>query len=321
MGTIVYDWAVSGNVVPHVSFILPARNEERFIGASIASIRQHCAPDLLVEIIVVDHHSTDTTRDIARAAGAIVLEPDVATIAALRNEGAAAALGNVFVFLDADVTLTDAWQRESRGVLQRVLQAPMALSGSNCDAPASGNWFLRYWFAEMSRDRDAPSLGSAHMIVPRDLFERLRGFDARLQTGEDPDLCARARKLGAPVTPEPSLRVIHHGYPVSAGSFIRRERWHGGGDTVSLERAVKSKVVWMSVAFIVLHLIVLGGSIVSGRLAMAGIILLLAHLYLSVRVRFRTMHGPTILKGMAMFYLYYVGRSLSFVSSQERGAR
>ena len=309
------------SLAPRLSFILPARNEERYVGMAIESIRRYCPSDLLAEIILVDHGSTDRTREIAAAAGAIVVQPTVATIAALRNAGAKLATGTVFVFLDADVTLTEDWAAEAHKAFDRILEEPSSISGSNCDAPQSNNWFLRYWFGEMAREQNANSLGSAHMIVPRSLFEQLGGFDERLRTGEDPDLCERAKALAAPVTVRPALRVIHHGYPLSIRAFVRRERWHGGGDTVSLERALRSKVVWMTLAYIGLHLAVIVGLILSWRLAVAGTVLLLGELLLSVRVRFRRMRGTPMLKAMAIFYLYYFGRSLSFISNRERGAR
>jgi glycosyltransferase involved in cell wall biosynthesis len=308
-------------LTPQLSFILPARNEERFVGMAIESIRRFCPPELLCDIVLVDHGSTDRTREIASAAGAIVLRPSVETVAALRNAGAKVAKGNIFIFLDADVTLTEAWEAGIRETLALVAEPPLALSGSNCDAPDTDNWFLRYWFREMARDEKPGSLGSAHMIVPRELFEKLNGFDESLRTGEDPDLCDRTKALGSAVIPRPSLRVIHHGYPVTVRAFVRRERWHGGGDLVSLQRAAASKVVWMTVIFIALHVAIIAGLFVSPALALVALALLLAHLRLSVRIRFKRMRGMAAVRAMAIFYLYYFGRGLSFIHNRERGAR
>jgi glycosyltransferase involved in cell wall biosynthesis len=313
--------AVNAPESPRISFIMPARNEERFIGQSIESIREFCPPEVLSEIIVVDHGSTDRTREIAAAMGAIVLQPQVATIAALRNAGASVAQGNVFVFLDSDVTLTEAWESEARAAAERMLEDPPQLTGSNCDAPESDNWFLKHWFSEMSRDQNANSLGSAHMIISRSLFERLKGFDGRLRTGEDPDLCDRARAVGALVAARPAMRVIHHGYPVTVGAFVRRERWHGGGDLGSIGRVLRSKVMLMTLVFVGLHVALIAGFFVSWKLSVVAAGLLLAHLFVSVRVRFKAMRGTPIAKAMAIFYLYYFGRSLSFVHNRERGAR
>jgi glycosyltransferase involved in cell wall biosynthesis len=308
-------------VAPRVSFIMPARNEERFIGSSIASIRAYCPPELLCEIIVVDHGSTDRTRDIAAAAGAVVLQPTVATIAALRNAGARVAKGNTYVFLDADVTLTEAWHAGADAVLRRVLQEPMCISGFNCDAPDSGNWFLKYWFRELAKEQSPVAIGSAHLIMAKALFDRMGGFDASLQTGEDYALCTRARSMDAQILPQASLRTIHHGYPVTISAFVRRERWHGLGDVASVRRALRSKVVWMTAVFLGLHLGFLSTAFIAPIGAAISLVLLLGLLYVSVRVRFRGMRGIAILVAMTFFYLYYCGRSLSFFQVHARGSR
>src|ERR1700751_2642595 len=50
-----------------VGIIIPARNEERQISACIDSLLSQTYPAGLVEIIVVNDHSTDRTADIVRS--------------------------------------------------------------------------------------------------------------------------------------------------------------------------------------------------------------------------------------------------------------
>jgi glycosyltransferase involved in cell wall biosynthesis len=64
--------------------IIPAYNEERFIGSVVLSARAHAD-----QVIVVDDGSTDSTAELARAAGAIVVRHT-------RNMGKAAALNTGF---------------------------------------------------------------------------------------------------------------------------------------------------------------------------------------------------------------------------------
>ncbi|MGO8764216.1 MAG: glycosyltransferase [Limisphaerales bacterium] len=89
-----------------VSIIVPAFNEEQFLGKTLMQIK--AAAGALAntgwetELIVCDNNSTDRTADVARAAGAnIVFEP-VNQISRARNSGAAAATGDWLVFVDAD---------------------------------------------------------------------------------------------------------------------------------------------------------------------------------------------------------------------------
>lgn len=55
-----------GSVFPSLSIIVPARNEEKCIGACVASLLQQDYPGVL-EIIVVDDNSTDSTAAIVSA--------------------------------------------------------------------------------------------------------------------------------------------------------------------------------------------------------------------------------------------------------------
>ena len=88
------------------SVILPAYNEEDFLGATLANL--HLAMVSVSgkgEIIVVDNNSSDNTREVAMKYGARVIFEPVRQIAKARNSGAMAAKGDYLVFLDADTTL------------------------------------------------------------------------------------------------------------------------------------------------------------------------------------------------------------------------
>src|SRR5262249_51257208 len=92
---------------PVLSFVIPAHNEERYIGATLASVlasaREVGEP---FEVIVVDDASTDRTAEIAREHGAKVVPVAHRQISTTRNAGARAARGEVLFFVDAD-TLTN----------------------------------------------------------------------------------------------------------------------------------------------------------------------------------------------------------------------
>jgi glycosyltransferase involved in cell wall biosynthesis len=89
-----------------ISLIVPAFNEEKLLGATLDCIRQAARAFLErgwdTEMIVCDNNSRDATADLARAAGARVVFEPVNQIARARNAGAAAAVGDWFIFVDAD---------------------------------------------------------------------------------------------------------------------------------------------------------------------------------------------------------------------------
>jgi hypothetical protein len=100
----------STSAVPAVSVILPARNEEACLGACLQSLIAQTGVDL--EIIVVDDHSTDRTREIASSYSATPARVHVIEAGALpqgwtgKNNavtaGARMARGEWLLFTDAD---------------------------------------------------------------------------------------------------------------------------------------------------------------------------------------------------------------------------
>jgi glycosyltransferase involved in cell wall biosynthesis len=85
-----------------VSAIVPAYNEAERIGAVLVPL---CAAPSVEEVIVVDDSSTDGTAEVARDLGVKVVSlPENRGKAAALEAGACAASGDVFLFLDADLT-------------------------------------------------------------------------------------------------------------------------------------------------------------------------------------------------------------------------
>lgn len=85
-----------------ISVIVPAHNEERFIGACLESIQQQTHPD--VEIIVVCDACTDATIDIVRAAGLEPIEVHNRSTGLTLNAGLQRVTGDYFMCMGGDDT-------------------------------------------------------------------------------------------------------------------------------------------------------------------------------------------------------------------------
>jgi glycosyltransferase involved in cell wall biosynthesis len=92
-----------------ISFIVPAYNEERLLGATLDAL--HAAGRAVgerYELVVADDASTDRTALIAQRHGALLVSVAHRQIAATRNSGAREAHGELFVFVDADTIVNEA---------------------------------------------------------------------------------------------------------------------------------------------------------------------------------------------------------------------
>jgi glycosyltransferase involved in cell wall biosynthesis len=159
------------------------------------------APD---ELIVVDDASTDESALIARQHGAQVVSL-VGTPhgpAAARNAGAAAARGNLLVFIDADVAVN----ADTLGKIADYFEAHpelAALFGSYDDTPAARNLIslyknLQHHYVHQHARREASTFWAGCGTVRRDAFLKVGGFDTAYHTPsiEDIELGLRLRQAG-----------------------------------------------------------------------------------------------------------------------------
>lgn len=319
--------------LPQTAIIVPAYNESKYIRALLQSIAQYGPAGC--DVVVVDNGSTDDTAGIATSCGATVVRLESRVYPSLaRNIGVAKAdqRAELLVFLDADVELTMEWRNEWMKTCADLRSDPMQITGGTCDVAKHPSWIERVWFASM-RKRKRTDLDGANLITTRRLFDALGGFDVALETTEDRDICARARKHGARVVLNNGFRVHHEGYPKTIAKFIKRERWHGRGALTGITHMLISPVTVATFAFITLNLLglvsllaALSGGV--SYLAPLACVALIASLCLaSVLKKFPHQSLATLPQTVFIMYVYYLGRSLSVwdallrsKSNREKGA-
>src|SRR3990167_7935979 len=92
-----------------VSLVIPAYNEEGFIGPCLDSVLKN-APGKFKEIIVVDNASTDgTAKEASSRAGVRVVHEPLKGLTHARQKGLEASSSEYIAFIDADERIPPDW--------------------------------------------------------------------------------------------------------------------------------------------------------------------------------------------------------------------
>lgn len=302
------------NHSPYVSIIIPAFNEAKNIGRCLTSLKNLNFESERYEIIVVDNGSTDETVQIAKKfTDKVYVVPQV-HVPALRNYGTKMAKGNIYAFIDSDCIAREDWLQNA---LQHLERQP-CVTGSRCHIPLNPTWVEKAWFSQKSDGTyETVSLDAANMLLSADLFKKIGGFNETLASGEDYELCMRAKQV-AKIISDDDVHVIHLSYPKTLKEFLKRQVWHGLGAFGSLKHSWYDKPLIGTVCFFFLTVLqVLGAGkliIEEGQgLFVYSTIGLMGLLFVTVLYRMRYISGLSqFFQLLALYYLYYVGRSVSF---------
>lgn len=210
-----------------VSFIIPARNEQRMIGNCLDAINVLVQNRGLYECIVVDNGSVDQTPQIAKAKGAMVFTlPDV-TISTLRNFGAQKSRGEFLAFIDCDCVVAKNWLQNA---LFRLRDPTVGCVGSYPIIPEECSWVQRAWALQNQVGADVEDvdwLPSMNIIVRRGAFMEVGGFNESLITCEDVDFCYRLKKKRCRIISDMNVKAVHYGEARTVLEFFEKERWRG----------------------------------------------------------------------------------------------
>jgi len=180
-----------------ISIIIPTLNEEKCIELTLKAFKNQDYKGKY-EIIVADGMSKDNTVKIARKHANKVVLVRKKGIGVGRNEGAKVARGEILIFVDADTIL----QSNGLSELSKPFQNKKVVGVACPIVPISSKprdlmlyrTFNQFMIMSIkSKKAQIPGICCAYR---KNAFEKVGGFDERLDTLEDYELSRKIAKIG-----------------------------------------------------------------------------------------------------------------------------
>ena len=187
---------------PLLSIIIPALNEAEALPPLFADLQQQ--QEICLEILVGDGGSADATRSAVAAFGARFVAAPRGRGAQM-NAAATQAAGEYYLFLHADTRINDplllhnglrALQRAAAGNLRVAGHFPLRFQRVR----HKNTLAYRYMEEKTACNREGTINGDQGMLLSREFFRQLGGFDASLPFWEDQRLAAKIRSQGVWIT-------------------------------------------------------------------------------------------------------------------------
>jgi glycosyltransferase involved in cell wall biosynthesis/peptidoglycan/xylan/chitin deacetylase (PgdA/CDA1 family) len=220
---------------PRFSIIIPTFQRRDMVTRTVRALSAQVERDF--EVIVVDDGSTDGTADALEATTAEfplkVIRQSNRGAGHARNAGAAAATGEILLFLDDDMQADPRMLQEHRrshaaGASLVLGDLPLhPASPQNLLSRGVGTW-ARSRARRLATAEEIPvaDLLTGQMSIARQVFNCLGGFDDSLTReglfgGEDVDFGYRVRQAGHRIVFNPAA-ISHQVYDVDPARFLQR---------------------------------------------------------------------------------------------------
>jgi hypothetical protein len=228
-----------------LSIIVVNFNSKDFLSYTLKSIKLN-PPPCDYEVIVIDNGSTDHSLKKAKdnfPEFTYIENKNNPGYGAACNQGANIAKGELLIFSNADVVVTngafekileDFENNPKLGALGPRYEYPDGKYQPSCRRYPRFRYILfgrktigtllyknnpitrEFLYLDLEYQKEpieVEALVGAFIIVPREIFKKIKGFDTGFFLfAEDIDLCLRIKKIGYKIIHDPRIRIVHfHG--------------------------------------------------------------------------------------------------------------
>lgn len=211
-----------------VSLIITTFNNEQTIDECLKSVFELNYPKDLLEVIVVDGGSKDSTAKIAEKYPAkVIVRPSNAPAA--YNYAMKIANGDVVAIIDADVKVEKDWLNK----LAKHLKDPQVAGvGGGIETwnhqnalPRCVGYDIKYRYGRLLKNNSIKRLATMNLLLRRSVLEDVGGFDESLPTQYDTDVGNKITNKGYMLVFEPNAKCYHFNRPTWREYFRQQLRY------------------------------------------------------------------------------------------------
>lgn len=183
-----------------VSVVIPAFNEEKYLGETLKRLNKQEHYGFDFEVIVADAHSTDKTVEIAKKYGAKIVSVPKINPATARQLAVKKSSGEIICCIDADTLVP---KNHLSTIIEEFTKDPKAVGLTGIIEGSGGNRLVNFvykwgntFFSRLNFLLGKTGFQGQSFAFRKSAFLKIGGFNTSLHTGEDFDLGCRMSKVG-----------------------------------------------------------------------------------------------------------------------------